>query len=233
MRGIKIEWLRVAVHAGALLPLALLIWDASQNALSVNPIQDVTFRTGRTALALLVLTLACTPLNTLFGFKKALAVRRALGLYAFAYAGLHLFTFVYLDYGLDLELIAQTIAEKRYVVVGFAAFLILLPLALTSTKGWQKRLGRRWKRLHRLTYLAGVLAVIHFVWLVKSDITEPVRFGLVVALLLALRIPIVRKTISGARARATGSIRSAWERRQASLRARILAPRPQGTPREP
>jgi len=219
MRGIKIEWLRVAVHVGALLPLAFLIWDASQNTLSVNPIQDVTFRTGRTALALLVLTLACTPLNTLFGFKRALSARRTLGLYTFMYVGLHLFTFAFLDYGLDLELIAQTIAEKRYVVVGFAAFLILLPLALTSTKGWQKRLGRRWKRLHRLTYLAGVLAVIHFVWLVKSDITEPVRFGLVVALLLALRIPILRRTISGARARATGTIRGARARRQAGVRA--------------
>ena len=219
MRGVKLNWLRIAVHVGALLPLALLVWDATQNTLSVNPIQDVTFRTGRTALTLLVLSLACTPLNTLFGFKKALTVRRALGLYAFAYAGLHLFTFAYLDYGLDLALIAQTIAEKRYVVVGFAAFVIMLPLVLTSTKGWQKRLGKRWKRLHRLTYVAGALAVIHFVWLVKSDITEPVRFGMVVALLLALRIPIVRKTISSARARLAGLIRGAWGRRQAGLRA--------------
>ena len=219
MRKLDIDWLRAVVHAGALLPLALLIWDASQNHLSVNPIQDVTFRTGRTALVLLVLTLACTPLHTLFRLKSALTVRSALGLYAFMYAGLHLFTFAYLDYGLDLELIGQTIAEKRYVVVGFAAFLIMLPLALTSTKGWQKRLGRRWKRLHRLSYVAGVLALIHFVWLVKADLTEPARFGLLVALLLALRVPIVRRTISSARDRAMGSIRGAWERRQAGIHA--------------
>ncbi len=201
MRRFKFDWLRIAVHAGALAPLALLIWDAANGLLSVNPIQDVTLRTGRTALTLLVISLACTPANTVFGFKQALKVRRALGVYAFMYAGLHFLTFVYLDFGLDLELIGQAIGEKRFVLVGFAAFLILLPLAITSTKGWKKRMGRRWKALHRLVYLAALLAVAHFIWLVKSDISEPVRFGIVVVTLLALRIPAIRGRASRLRDR--------------------------------
>jgi sulfoxide reductase heme-binding subunit YedZ len=214
MRPAKIDWFRVFVHTAALAPLALLIWDYTQDLLSVNPIEDITRRTGRTALTLLVLSLACTPANTVFGFKRALTVRRALGLYAFMYAGLHFLTFVVLDYGLDLGLIGDTIAEKRYVLIGLAAFLLLLPMALTSTKGWMKRMGRNWKTLHRFVYLAGVLAVVHFVWLVKSDITEPVRFGIVVLVLLGLRIPIVRKTISNTRNRLTGLIGGARSKRQ-------------------
>jgi sulfoxide reductase heme-binding subunit YedZ len=213
MPHIKFDWLRLLAHAGALVPLATLVFDAVTDRLSVNPIQDITFRTGRSALVLLVLSLACTPANTVLGLKRALSVRRALGVYACLYAGLHFLTFVYLDYGLDLELIGQTIAEKRYVLVGFAAFLILLPMALTSTKGWMKRLGKRWKVLHRGVYLAAPLAVIHFVWLVKSDISEPARFGIVVLVLLGLRVPFVRRAASGLRNRVAGALKTARARR--------------------
>jgi len=208
MARMKLDWLRILTHAASLTPLAVLVWDAFQNNLSVNPIQDVTSRTGRTALVLLLLSLACTPLHTVFGFKRALNVRRALGLYAFLYVGLHVLTFVYLDFGLDLQLIGEAIAEKRYILAGLAAFVILLPLAITSTRGWMKRLGKRWKVLHRWVYLAAALAVVHFTWLVKSDISEPVRFGIVVALLLSLRVPAVRKAISGWRSRLTGYFRN-------------------------
>jgi sulfoxide reductase heme-binding subunit YedZ len=127
-------------------------------------------------------------------------VRRALGLYAFLYASVHFAIFVGLDYGLDLDLIPQAIFDQRYVVVGFAAGLILLALAITSTKGWQKRLGRTWTQLHRLVYLAGVLVIVHFLWLVK-DIREPLRYGALLALLLALRLPPVRRAVSRARHR--------------------------------
>jgi sulfoxide reductase heme-binding subunit YedZ len=164
--------------------------------LTVNPIQDITFRTGKYALVLLVLSLACTPLNTVLGFKSVLRVRRTLGLYAFMYVGLHFLTFIGLDFGFDLELIREAIFEKRYALVGFSAFLILLPLAITSTKGWMKRLGKNWKRLHRGVYLAGLLAVVHFVWLVKSDIREPLLYGAVVVILLILRISGVRRVVS-------------------------------------
>ena len=136
------------------------------------------------ALVFLVLSLACTPIYTLFGFKPALKVRRALGLYAFFYASLHFLTFVGLDYQFDIGLLKEAIFEKRYALVGFAAFLILIPLAVTSTKGWMRRLGKKWKHLHKLIYLAGLLAVVHYIWLVKSDIRVPLEYALVVVLLL-------------------------------------------------
>jgi len=152
MNTLKSQWLRIAVHVGSLVPLAVLIWDYFQNRLTVNPIQAMTFRTGKTALVLLMLSLACTPVNTLLGFKSALKVRRALGLYAFMYAALHFSIFVGLDYGFDPVLLQEAIFEKRYALVGLAAGLIMLPLAITSTRGWMKRLGQRWKYLHRWVY---------------------------------------------------------------------------------
>ncbi|MCL5999360.1 MAG: sulfoxide reductase heme-binding subunit YedZ [Chloroflexi bacterium] len=199
--GIELTWLQLVVHICCWLPLIVLVWEASHDLLSVNPIQDITFRTGRTALVILVLSLACTPANNVLGFKQALKLRRPLGLYGFMYAGLHFLIFSVLDYQLDWELIQQTIVEKRYVLVGFAALLLLLPLAITSSKGWMKRLGKNWRRLHALVYLAVPLAVIHFVWLVKADIRVPLQYGAVVALLLVLRIPRVRQFFSQLRFR--------------------------------
>lgn len=196
--------LRLATHAGALMPLALLLWDAAQRNLTANPIQALTFRTGYPALVLLVLSLACTPASTLTGWKQLVALRRPLGLYAFFYAALHLAIFAGLDYGLDVRLIWQAVAEKRYVIAGFSAFLLLLPLAATSTRGWQRRLGKRWKQLHRLVYLAAPLAVVHYLWLVKSDIRAPLAFGAAVAALLALRLPPVRRALAARRPWAAG-----------------------------
>ena len=198
IRKLKARWLQILTHVAALLPFALLAWDYWQGRFFIDPVREITTRTGKTALILLILSLACTPMNMIFGFKQALRVRRALGLYAFMYAGLHFLTFLGLDYGFDLHLIRQDILDQRYVLVGFAAGLLLLPLAITSTKGWQKRLDKNWKRLHRLVYLAGILAIVHFVWLVK-DIREPLRYGAVVALLLILRIPVIRRAVSNAR----------------------------------
>jgi sulfoxide reductase heme-binding subunit YedZ len=175
-------------------------WRYSQGLFLVDPVREITTITGKTALILLMLSLACAPISTVFGFKRVLRVRRALGLYAFLYAGLHFLTFVGLDYGFDVDLLGQAIFDQRYVLVGFASGLILLALALTSTKGWQKRLGKNWKRLHRLGYVAGVLAVVHFLWLVK-DVREPVRYGVVLALFLVLRIPRVRQAVSHVRHR--------------------------------
>jgi sulfoxide reductase heme-binding subunit YedZ len=183
------------VHPLALAPLALLVLDFFNDHLTANPIQAATLRTGLPALVLLVLSLAVTPLNTLFGWKRVVTLRRPLGLYAFLYASIHMLIFFVIDYGLDLGLIWQTITEKPYVLVGLSALLILIPLAITSTKGWQRRLGKRWKVLHRLVYLAAPLAVVHFVWLVKSDIREPLLYGAAVILLLALRLPMVRRLI--------------------------------------
>jgi sulfoxide reductase heme-binding subunit YedZ len=182
----------------ALVPLAWTIWQYSEGQFIIDPVREITTRTGRTALILLWLSLACTPLSTLTGFKTVLKIRRPLGIYASLYASLHFATFVGLDYGFDTELLGQAIFEQRYVLVGFSGGVILLILALTSTQGWQKRLGRWWKRLHRLVFLAGVLALVHYAWLVK-DIRAPLRFGIVLALLLVLRIPNVRRAVSRGR----------------------------------
>jgi len=197
---LKKHWLQILVHVAALLPLAWTVWQYTQGLFLVDPVREITTRTGRTALVLLVLSLACTPLNTLFGFQQVLRVRRALGLYAFLYASLHFATFVWLDYGLDLDLLWQAIFDQRYVVAGFAAGVLMLVLAITSTRGWQKRMGKNWKRLHRLVYLAGILAVIHFAWLAK-DILNPLRYAAVLAILLVLRLPWVRRAVSNARRR--------------------------------
>jgi methionine sulfoxide reductase heme-binding subunit len=191
------HWLRVVVHFGAWIPLALILYGLLTNQLTVNPIQAATLRTGKTALVLLVLSLACTPLNTVFRFRPALKVRRALGLYAFLYVAIHFAIFVGLDYGFDPRRLLEAVFEKRYALVGFAAGLVLLPLAITSTRGWMRRMGRRWTRLHRLVYLAAALAVVHYTWLVKSDIRVPLLYGALVLGLLALRLPPIRHTMAG------------------------------------
>jgi sulfoxide reductase heme-binding subunit YedZ len=197
-RWIRKRWLQIFVHVGALLPFFFLARDYLQGAFIIDPVKEITTTTGRTALVLLLLSLACTPVNMLFGFRGVLRVRRALGLYAFFYAGLHFLTFVGLDYAFDFELLGPAIFDQRFVIVGFSAFVVLLALAVTSTRGWQKRLRRNWKRLHKLVYLAAGLVIIHFVWAVK-DAREPLRYGALLLLLLAVRLPWVRRTISNLR----------------------------------
>jgi sulfoxide reductase heme-binding subunit YedZ len=176
---------QAAVHIAAWLPLIILVFNWTTNNLTFNPIQALELRTGKYALVLLILALACTPLNTVFGFRQAIKVRRALGLYAFMYASIHF-----------LNLLKEAIFEKRYALVGFAAGLILLALALTSTRGWMKRLGKSWTKIHKFVYLAGILVIVHYVWLVKSDIRVPMLYGALVVFLLILRIPSVRRAAS-------------------------------------
>ena len=136
-RRFKLHWLQVVAHVGALLPLGWLLWQAWQDLFLVDPVREITTFTGQAAIILLLLSLACTPLNTVTGYKPFLRLSRPLGLYAFMYASLHFATFVGLDYGFDLALLGGAIFEQRYVVVGFAAGLILLALAITSTRAWQ------------------------------------------------------------------------------------------------
>jgi sulfoxide reductase heme-binding subunit YedZ len=200
-RIVSFPWLRIVVHLGAWLPVLLLGWDALRDNLTANPIQEATFRTGKTALVLLLLSLACTPANTVLGLRAALKVRRTLGLYAFGYVALHFYIFIGVDYGFRFDWIWQELSEKRYVLVGFAAGLILLTLAITSFQWWMRRMGKRWKRLHRLVYLAGLLAVFHYIWLVKADIRTPLMFGAVLAGLLALRLPVVKRAIASIKRR--------------------------------
>lgn len=178
--------LRWVAHVGSLLPLALLLWDVYAGQLSADPIREITLRTGKSAIILLTLSLAITPLTWL-GFKLLQPLRRIFGLYAFMYVALHLATFVYLDYGLNWGLIQDALFEKWYALVGFAAFLVLLPLALTSFKWTMRRMGKNWKKLHRWVYLAAVLAVLHYILLVKNAYTQPFVFAVVVGVLLVVR----------------------------------------------
>jgi len=196
----KLTPLQVIMHIYAWSALAHLLFDYFLGNLSVNPIQDLEQRTGRAAVTLLVLSLMCTPLNTLFGWKELLKRRRALGLYTFMYATIHVLIFLDLDYGLAWSLIIQSIVEKPYIIVGVITFLMLTPLAITSFDIWKVRLKKNWKRLHKTVYLIAPLAVLHFalskkgdIFNLQGDIVRPLVYGLVVLILLLLRIPRVRK----------------------------------------
>ena len=170
-------------------------YDLGYNNLSVNPIQDITIRTGKPALVLLVLVLSISPMRKWFGFHSLLQFRRSLGLYAFMYASLHLLVVVGLDYGFDIELLRSSVFMKPYVVLGLFAYLTLVPLAITSTHGWIRRLGKSWKMLHRLVYLTGVLAVAHYIWAVKSDIRQPLMFAAVICVMLLARTRFFNRAI--------------------------------------
>jgi sulfoxide reductase heme-binding subunit YedZ len=183
---------RVLVHFACLAPGVWLVADTALGRLSANPIADLTTRTGRPALALLTACLAITPLGTITGRRWLGRFRRTLGLYAFGYALAHITVFAVVDYGLDPALLREAILEKPYALAGMAALATLAPLAATSTRGWQRRLGRRWKALHRGIYVAALLAVVHYGWLVKSDYRQPAAWGAAIAALLALRLPRAR-----------------------------------------
>jgi len=200
--------LQIAMHIYAWSALVHLLIDFFTDNLTANPIQALEQRTGRHAITLLVLSLACTPLNNLFGWRELIKRRRALGLYAFIYATIHVIIFIDLDYGLAWSLIIQTILEKPYILVGMLTFLMLIPLAFTSFNIWKVRLGKNWKRLHKLVYLIAPLAVLHYAWGKKGDffrlqgeIILPLIYAVIVILLLITRIPPVRKTLASLRDR--------------------------------
>jgi methionine sulfoxide reductase heme-binding subunit len=204
---IKQNWHRLLAHAAGLAPAALFALDYLRD--DVGPLlnRDLTLRSGSAGLLMLVASLACTPLNRLLGWRQAVQMRRPLGLYGFFYVVLHLLAYAALDNMLDFELVWRDVGERRSMVVGFAAFLALLPLALTSTRGWQQRLGRGWRALHRLVYLALPLSVLHYLWLDRDFIGVPLIYAAVVGVLLLLRLPPLRRAIVRLRARRSGSDR--------------------------
>jgi sulfoxide reductase heme-binding subunit YedZ len=194
---VRENWLWLVANTGAAIPLLWLLWDQWQDNLSINPIDDYTDRTGSTAIILLLLSLAVTPVQTVTGWRKVSTIRKSLGLWAFAYAVLHMLVFVGLDYAFSLRFILlDGLPSKPYILVGLSALLILLPLALTSTKGMQKRLGKNWKKLHRWVYAAGILAVIHYIWVAKVAFGEPTIYAIILTVLLVARIPAVRSWLS-------------------------------------
>ncbi len=177
-----------AFVACGLLPLAVLGVTAWRGELGANPIEAVSHTTGDWTLRLLLLTLAVTPLRRLTGWSWLAPQRRTLGLLCFSWACLHLATYVGLDLYFDWEGVFEDVAERPYITVGLAAFLCLVPLAVTSTRGWVRTLGRRWVTLHRLVYAAAVLGVVHFLWQVKADLLEPGIYAGVLGMLLGVRL---------------------------------------------
>ncbi len=175
------------VIAAALVPLLGLVGRAMIGDLGANPIEEITHFTGTGTLRCLLLTLAVTPARRIFGWSWLAPLRRTLGLITFAYATLHALTYVALDHFFDWETLIEDVTERRYITVGFAGFLCLLPLAVTSTARMMKRLGRRWVTLHRLAYAAGVCGVVHYLWLVKADLSTPLVYAGILAVLLGSR----------------------------------------------
>lgn len=188
----KIDWrwvgLKTGAHLLALLPLWLMVRATLADALGADPVAELTHRTGDWALRFLLLSLAMTPLRRVLDQAWPIRFRRLLGLYAFAYACLHLTIYVVLDLNGYWAQILEDIVKRPFITVGFLAWLLLTPLAITSTRGWIKRLGRRWGQLHRAVYAVGILAVLHFFWLVKADLREPLIYAAILALLLGLRL---------------------------------------------
>jgi sulfoxide reductase heme-binding subunit YedZ len=194
-RSTKLPWLKPGIWIGALTPLALLIARASAGTLGADPIAIALNQLGLLALIFLLASLAATPLKLRYGILWPIRIRRLLGLFAFFYASLHVLLYAVIDQGLSLGAILKDITERKFITVGFTAFLLLIPLAITSTSGMLKRLGaRRWKRLHQLVYLAGLLASLHFIWRVKRDLTEPLSYALVLVGLLLVRAFARNKT---------------------------------------
>jgi sulfoxide reductase heme-binding subunit YedZ len=184
-----LPWLKPAVLTGSLVPLAAILTRAWSDSLGPDPIAQALNQLGLIALVFLVAALGCTPLKAMFGWTWPMRIRRMLGLFAFFYALLHVITYTVLDQGLDWRAIVDDIVKRKFIFFGFSTFVLLIPLAATSTNSALRRLGYvRWKQLHRLAYLAPALAVLHFIWRVKLDVREPVAYGLVLAALLSVRL---------------------------------------------
>jgi methionine sulfoxide reductase heme-binding subunit len=185
------KWLKVPVFLLCLVPISLVGLRALRGDLTANPIEFITHATGDWALRFLIITLAITPLRKILGLPELIRFRRMLGLFAFFYACLHFSTYLVLDKFFAMSEIWKDVLKRRFITVGFTAFLLLIPLAVTSTVGWIRRLGgKRWQALHRLIYISAILAVIHYYWLVKSAVIRPLTYGAILVVLLLFRIVV-------------------------------------------
>jgi len=195
------------VFVGSLTPVAVLLLRAVRVELGANPISQALNQLGLVALIFLVVALTCTPLKMLFGWTWPLRLRQMLGLFGFAYATLHVSTYVGIDQFFDWQAITADILKRPFIFVGFAAFVLLIPLAVTSTAAWIKRLGyARWKQLHRLAYIAPLLGVLHFTWRVKKDVSEPLTYAFILGILLLIRVAAAlyeRRTLTLASVKST------------------------------
>jgi sulfoxide reductase heme-binding subunit YedZ len=202
----KLRLTKIAIFLAALIPLERLLWKAFHDGLGANPIEVITHATGDWTLILVLITLSITPLRQITHQYWLIGVRRMVGLFAFFYGTLHFLTYIWLDKFFDVPEMLKDIAKRRFITVGFAAFVLMIPLALTSSAWSIRRLGgKRWRRLHRLIYLTGILAVIHYFWLVKADHRKPIAYGIVLSILLLYRVGV-------------------WMSEKASERGKQLAP---------
>jgi sulfoxide reductase heme-binding subunit YedZ len=196
---------RPVVFAAATVPVVLLVGRVFTGGLGANPIEKITDVTGTWTLRFLLLTLAVTPLRRLTGWNEVVGLRRMLGLFAFFYGTLHFCTYVVLDQFFALDVIVRDVAKRPFITVGFTGFVLMVPLAVTSTAGWIRRLGgRRWQRLHRLAYASAAAGVVHYYWLVKADTSRPLRYAAMLAILLGARAVWSWRHMAGAGARGSG-----------------------------
>jgi len=185
------KWTKVGVFSLSLVPLVLVAIRAYHQNLTANPVEFLQHFTGDWTLRFLIFSLAITPLRKVLNLPELIRFRRMLGLFAFFYVCLHFITYIWFDQGFDLMGMWHDVQKRRFITVGFLGFVLLIPLALTSTKGWIRRLGgKRWQTLHRLVYVAASCGVIHYYWLVKSDVRKPVFYGVLVAILLLWRLGV-------------------------------------------
>jgi methionine sulfoxide reductase heme-binding subunit len=199
---VKLRWFKVVVFLACLVPLGRLGWRAYSGDLGANPIEAITHSTGDWTLIFLLITLAITPLRKLTNQLWLIRFRRMSGLFAFFYATLHFLTYIWLDKFFDVHEMLADVAKRRFITAGFTGFVLLIPLAITSTSSWIRRLGgRRWNLLHRLIYFSAMAGVVHYVWLVKADLRKPLEYALVLSILLGYRLvvwlaPAARKAVS-------------------------------------
>jgi len=201
----KLRVIKVLIFFAGLIPLARLAWKAFHQGLGANPVEVITHSTGDWTLILILTTLSITPLRKLTKQYWLIGVRRMIGLFAFFYVCLHFTTYIWLDKFFDWHEMIKDIVKRPFITVGFTAFVLLIPLAITSTRGWIRRLGKNWQRLHRLIYVAAIAGVIHYIWLVKADLRKPLQYAFVLGVLLLYRIAVwlveLRKKLSGAAVR--------------------------------
>lgn len=198
--------LKIVTHVGALTPLALMLVDLITGGYGPDPIREYTLRTGKTALILLLVTLACTPVANLFNIRSILRLRRPLGLYTYLYVAIHFTIFIAIDYGFSLPLIRTALLQKRYALAGLVAGILMTPLAITSTRGWIQRLGKRWQLLHRLVYVAAIVDLVHYIWLVKPGVPTPWIYAGVLAVLFLLRVKPIHQSVATLLERVRGSL---------------------------
>jgi sulfoxide reductase heme-binding subunit YedZ len=184
----RLRLTKVAIFIAALVPVLRLLWKFRHDDLGANPVEVITHSTGIWTLILLMVTLSITPLRKITKQYWLIGVRRMIGLFAFFYGCLHFTTYIWLDKFFDVHEMIKDVYKRPFITAGFTAFVLMIPLALTSTKGWIRRLGKNWQRLHRLIYVSAIAGVVHYIWLVKADLREPSQYAYVLSALLLYRI---------------------------------------------